>query len=82
MYTTMSMHTYVCVYISFREYKYKKTEFKDDENKYAKLIKSIEANGIGVNKIIETPKAIGLELTQFTHPNLDIVESQLNGFIT
>ena len=36
--------------------------------------KSIEANGIGVNKIIETPKAIGLELTQFTHPNLDIVE--------
>jgi len=56
------------------EYKYKKTEFKDDDNKYAKLIKSIEANGIGVNKIIETPKAIGLELTQFTHPNLDIVE--------
>jgi hypothetical protein len=60
--------------ISKPEYKYKKTEFNDDENKYAKLIKSIEANGIGVNKIIETPKAIGLELTQFTHPNLDIVE--------
>ena len=56
------------------EYKYKKTKFKDDDNKYAKLIKSIEANGIGVNKIIETPKAIGLELSQFTHPNLDIVE--------
>ena len=55
-------------------YKYKKAEFKDDDSKYAKLIKSIEANGIGVNKIIETPKAIGLELTQFTHPNLDIVE--------
>ena len=60
--------------ISKPEYKYKKTKFKDDDNKYAKLIKSIEANGIGVNKIIETPKAIGLELTQFTHPNLDIVE--------
>jgi hypothetical protein len=57
------------------EYKYKKAEFKDNDNKYAKLIKSIEANGIGVNKIIETPKAIGLELTQFTHPNLDIVEN-------
>jgi hypothetical protein len=56
------------------DYKYKKVEFKDDDSKYAKLIKSIEANGIGVNKIIETPKAIGLELTQFTHPNLDIVE--------
>jgi len=56
------------------EYKYKKAQFQEDDNKYAKLIKSIEANGIGVNKIIETPKAIGLELTQFTHPNLDIVE--------
>lgn len=60
--------------ISQPEYKYRKTEFKDSDSKYAKLIKSIEANGIGVNKIIETPKAIGLELTQFTHPNLDIVE--------
>ena len=56
------------------DYKYKQAEFKDDDSKYAKLIKSIEANEIGVNKIIETPKAIGLELTQFTHPNLDIVE--------
>ncbi|MDC3359948.1 YjbH domain-containing protein [Gammaproteobacteria bacterium] len=56
------------------DYKYKKAEFKDDDGKYAKLIKSIEANGIGVNRIIETPKVIGLELTQFTHPNLDIVE--------
>jgi hypothetical protein len=56
------------------EYKYKKAKFKDIDNEYAKLIKSIEANGIGVNKIIETPEAIGLELTQFIHPNLDIVE--------
>jgi hypothetical protein len=55
-------------------YEYKKAELKETDSKYAKLIKSIEANGIGVNKIIETPKAIGLELTQFTHPNLDIVE--------
>ena len=55
-------------------YKYKKAEFKETDTKYAKLIKSIEANGVGVNKIIETPEAIGLELTQFSHPNLDIVE--------
>jgi hypothetical protein len=60
--------------ISKPKYRYKKTQFKDSDNKYVKLIKSIEANGIGVNKIIETPKAIGLELSQFTHPNLDIVE--------
>jgi hypothetical protein len=60
--------------ISKPEYKYKKAELKDTDSKYAKLIKSIEANDIGVNKIIETSKAIGLELTQFTHPNLDVVE--------
>ena len=59
---------------SIPEYEYKRAEFKDTDNKYAKLIKNIEANGIGVNKIIESPKAIGLELTQFIHPNLDIVE--------
>jgi hypothetical protein len=58
-------------------YKYKKAQFQEDDNKYAKLIKSIEANGIGVNKIIETPQAIGLELTQFAHPNIDIVEEIL-----
>jgi hypothetical protein len=57
------------------EYKYIKTEFKDNDSKYARLIKSIEANDIGVNKIIETPKAIGIELTQFSHPNLDVIES-------
>ena len=61
--------------ISKQIYKYNKTEFESNDNKYAKLIKTIEANSIGVNKIIETPKAIGLELTQFSHPNLDIVES-------
>ena len=60
--------------ISNPKYKYKRAKFKDDDNQYTKLIKSIEANGIGVNKIIETPKEIGLELTQFLHPNLDIIE--------
>ena len=44
------------------------------DNKYTKLIKNLNANSIGVNSIIETPNFIGLELTQFTHPNLDVVE--------
>ena len=60
--------------ISQSVYKYKKAELKDTDSRYAKLIKSIEANGVGVNKIIETPQAIGIELTQFAHPNLDVVE--------
>ena len=56
------------------KYQYKKAEYKETDNKYEKLIKNIEANGIGVNKVLETNKAIGLELTQFIHPNLDVVE--------
>jgi len=47
---------------------------KEGDNKYTKLIKNLNANSIGVDSIIETPEFIGLELTQFTHPNLDIVE--------
>ena len=47
---------------------------KDEDNKYTKFIKNLENNGIGVNKIIETSESIGLELTQFIHPSIDIVE--------
>ena len=34
----------------------------------------LEKNGIGVNKILEKSNSIGIELTQFTHPNLQIIE--------
>jgi hypothetical protein len=54
--------------------KYKKYKSEDGDNKYTKLINNIENNGIGVNKIIETSSAIGLELTQFMHPNIKIIE--------
>ena len=59
---------------TFNRYKYKKPEFKDSEDKFIKLRKNLENNGIGVNKIIESSNAIGLELTQFAHPNLNIIE--------
>jgi hypothetical protein len=60
---------------SIKKYQYKKSEtIKPQEDKYRKLIKNIENNGIGVNKIIESSSTIGLELTQFTHTNLDIIE--------
>jgi len=58
-----------------KKYQYKKSEtIKPQDDKYKKLIKNIENNGIGVNKIIESADVIGLELTQFTHTNLDIIE--------
>lgn len=60
--------------ISRKKYKYEPAEIKNETDKYSKLIKNLENNGIGVNKIIETSSSIGLELTQFVHPNLDIIE--------
>lgn len=47
----------------------------ETENKYDTLIQSLNANGVGVNKIIENSSSIGLELTQFTHPSLEILNS-------
>ena len=44
------------------------------DDKYSKLITNLEKNGIGVNKVIETSNSIGLELTQFRHSNLQVVE--------
>ena len=57
-----------------KKFKPEKAYPKEGDNKYTKLIKNLNANNIGVDSIIETPEFIGLELTQFTHPNLDIVE--------
>ena len=57
-----------------QKYKYKKSNQEDEENKYNRLINNLEKNGIGVNKILENTSSIGLELTQFTHPNLRVIE--------
>jgi hypothetical protein len=59
---------------SIKKYEYKKSITESNDDKYTKLIKNLEANGIGVNKISETSRAIGLNLTQFIHPDLRIVE--------
>ena len=59
---------------STEKYQYQKPEINEDDNKYAKLIKNLEDNGIGVKKISESSRSIGLELTQFIHPDLNIVE--------
>ena len=55
-------------------YRYQKARSKENDDKYTKFIKNVENNGIGVNKILETSESIGIELTQFAYPNLDIVE--------
>ena len=59
---------------SVKRYQYKKATINEEDNKYTKLIKNLEENGIGVNKISETTSSIGLELTQLIHPNLGLIE--------
>ena len=59
---------------SLRKYEYVKAEINSDDDKYTKLIKNLEENGIGVNKISETSESLGLELTQFIHPDFNLVK--------
>ena len=60
-----------------KPYKYQKVKKDPKLNKYGQLIKNLESNGIGVNKIRETSNSVGIEITQFIHPNLDLVEEIL-----
>ena len=57
-----------------KSYEYQKANTSVGDNKYTKLIKNLEENGIGVNKITETSRSLGLELTQFVHSDIALVE--------
>ncbi|MEL1233048.1 MAG: YjbH domain-containing protein [Candidatus Neomarinimicrobiota bacterium] len=59
---------------SKNNYEYKKAEINANDDSYTKLIKNLEENGIGVNKISETSRSLGLELTQFIHSDILLVE--------
>ena len=59
---------------SSKKYEYQKAEISPDDDKYTRLIKNLEENDIGVNKITETSNSIGLDLTQFIHPDLNLIE--------
>ena len=58
---------------TLKKYEYQNSE-KSDDNRYNNLINNLENNGIGVNKITETSRSIGLELTQFIHSDIRLVE--------
>ena len=59
---------------SIKKYEYQKAEINNNDNKYERLIKNLEENGIGVNKITETSRSLGLELTQFMHSDINLIE--------
>lgn len=60
---------------SIKKYKYKKAStIRNDDTKYQKFIKNVENNNIGINKILENNNSIGVELTQFKHSDIEIIE--------
>jgi len=59
---------------SKRKKTYVPAKTKESEDSNVKLVKNLRKNGVGVNKILETEDTIGIELTQFIHPNLDLIE--------
>ena len=67
---------------SVKKYKYQKATDNEDGDKYSKFIKNLEENGIGVNKILETTSSIGVELTQFVHPNIGLIEEIISSAAT
>ena len=59
---------------SIKSYEYKKAEIQTNDSSITKLVKNLENNGIGVNKILENSRSLGLELTQFVHSDIALVE--------
>lgn len=60
--------------ISKPRYEYKDSNHKETDSDYVRLIKNLNENGIGVNKIIESADQVGIQISQFRHPNLDIID--------
>ncbi len=78
---SIERNNFFSIRFSFKEninersnYKYKKTNIDPNKGKYSNFRKSLQENGIGVNKIVENDDFIGVELTQFKHPSLDILD--------
>ena len=60
--------------VSRPSYKFKESDHKETDSNYVKFIRNLNENGIGVNKIFEGSEEIGVQMSQFTHPNLDIID--------
>ena len=64
--------------ISKPRYEYKDSNHKETDSDYVRLIRNLNENGIGVNKIIESAEQVGVQISQFRHPNLDIIDEIIN----
>ena len=60
--------------VSKPPHQFRESKHKETDSSYVKFIRNLNENGIGVNKIIEGSEQIGVQVSQFTHPNLDIID--------
>ncbi len=60
--------------ISKPRYEYKDSNHKETDSNYVRFIRNLSENGIGVNKILEGSDQVGVQVSQFRHPNLDIID--------
>ena len=60
--------------VSKPRYEFKESDHKETDSSYVKFIRNLNENGIGVNKIFEGSDVIGVQMSQFRHPNLDIID--------
>ena len=44
------------------------------DNKYENFKNNLEENGIGVRKIVDGANSVGLTVSQFAHPSMEIIE--------
>ena len=63
---------------TFQLNQYARADRRRGYNKYTQLINNLEENGIGVQKLTESANSIGLQLTQVMHPNLAVVQDNIN----
>tara|TARA_B100000674_G_scaffold135991_2_gene105738 strand:+ start:19713 stop:21623 length:1911 start_codon:yes stop_codon:yes gene_type:complete len=64
--------------ISKPRYQYKNSNHKDSDSDYVKFIRNLSENGIAVNKILEGSNQLGIQISQFRHPNLDVIDEIIN----
>ena len=57
-----------------KQFKYVTATKIENESKETSFIRNLQANGLGINEIFEDSDTIGVEVMQFTHPSLDIIE--------
>ena len=59
---------------SLKRYKYQKADNNNDDNKYEKLVNNLNKMALVLKKLLKKVRSLGLELTQFMHSDIALVE--------